>query len=634
MKNVVIGTAGHVDHGKTLLVKALTGIDTDRLKEEKKRGITIELGFAYLPLPNGEKAGIIDVPGHEKFIRNMLAGAGGIDLALLIVAADDGVMPQTREHLEILSLLGIKDGVIAVTKTDLVEPEWVDMVIGEIRQEVKGTFLEDAPIQPVSVVEGKGINELKSLIIEKIGKVPAKSGKAEFRLPVDRVFSVDGFGTVITGTLIEGTLNEGDEVEVYPSGLRTKARNLQVHSKDVETAFAGQRVAVNLARLKKDELMRGDVLALPGSMKNSMMLDVKLNVLKDSKRVIGNGTMVHFYHGASEKLCKLVLLEHDRLQPGEEGYAQLRFSEELAVKRGDRFVVRFYSPVETVGGGIVLDPDPVKHRRKVRRILDGLHVLESGTSGENILQIISAGSFGFVPLSEVRRRLLFDKSTFKNELDKLTKAGKVWVISDKTAIDSVSMEKLAKSAEKLLRDYHKENPLQAGMRIDEFRSRLLPGCDATIADALIDILEKNGVLVSENQKVRLKSFKPKTDGGINQLSEKIEAAFKDAGCAPPTPEELNEAFPKQKDSIKKVLEAMLAEGKLVKVAPQMYFHRGAVDDAVSSVTGFITENGQITLAEFRTASNTSRKFALALLEYFDRHGLTKKVGDTRVLARK
>ena len=334
MKHVIIGTAGHVDHGKTLLVKALTGIDTDRLVEEKKRGITIELGFAHLDFDDGTQAGIVDVPGHEKFIKNMLAGAGGIDLAMLVVAADEGFMPQTVEHLGILSLLGIQDGLVVITKCDMADPEWVEMVKEDVRTHVEGTFLEGKPVFTVSAYTGQGIPELRQALKELVQKAAEKNMRTPFRLPIDRVFSVDGFGTVVTGTLIEGSVSNGDMAEILPGGVQARVRNLQVHDRDVETAYAGQRVAINLAGVKKADLGRGDVIARPGSVRTSLMLDARLQNLKNSQRIILSGSQVHLYHGSAVRLCKVVLLDRDALQPGESCYAQLRLTEEIAAKRG------------------------------------------------------------------------------------------------------------------------------------------------------------------------------------------------------------------------------------------------------------------------------------------------------------
>ncbi len=384
MNNSIIGTAGHVDHGKTCLIRALTGIETDRLREEKKRGITIELGFAYLDLPDGGRAGIIDVPGHEKFVRNMLAGAGGIDLALLIVAADEGVMPQTVEHLGILSLLEIKHGILVMTKIDTVDDDWRQLVAEDIRSQAQGTFLEQAPLIEVSSYTGEGIEQLRQEIFCQLAQLKGKRGDIPFRIPVDRVFSMEGFGTVITGTMIEGKLKEGDEVTLYPGEKPGKVRNIQVHSQSVDTAYAGQRVAVNFSNLKKSDIQRGDVVAPPGTMHPTMMADVRLNILKEAKRAVKNTSRLHFYHGSREILCKAVLLEGDVLEPGQSGYAQLRLEETAALKAGDHFVVRFYSPLETVGGGVIVDPSPFKRKRGDQNALEELKILEKGSLQDKI----------------------------------------------------------------------------------------------------------------------------------------------------------------------------------------------------------------------------------------------------------
>ena len=375
MKHVIIGMAGHVDHGKTELVKALTGVDTDRLAEEKKRGITIDLGFARLDFPDGSCASIVDVPGHERFIKNMLAGAGGVDLAMLVVAADEGFMPQTVEHLDILQLLGVKDGLIVLTKTDLVDEDWLNMLEEDVKSRVKGTFLEDKPILRTSVRTGEGVEALREALHDLTLHAEEKSARTPFRLPIDRVFSVDGFGTIVTGTLIDGHIAVGDEAQLMPLGNQCRVRNLQVHGRDVSAVYAGQRAAVNLAGIKKESISRGDVLCRTDSMQPSLMLDVKLQNLPDSKRIIESGSRLHLYHGAAVRLAKAVLLDRDALRPGESCYAQLRLSEALAARQGDRFVVRFYSPLETVGGGMILDEHPCRvgrgkaraGRRRARR---------------------------------------------------------------------------------------------------------------------------------------------------------------------------------------------------------------------------------------------------------------------------
>ncbi len=634
MKNTIIGTAGHVDHGKTLLIKALTGMDTDRLKEEKKRGITIDLGFAWLDMPDGERVGIVDVPGHERFVKNMLSGAGGINLALLVVAADDGVMPQTREHLDILSLLDIQDGIIVITKADLVEEDWIEIVKEDIAKAVQDTFLRRAPMIAVSSYTGQGIESLRAMIFEKVQAAANHNLSQPFRVPVDRVFSVEGFGTVITGTLIEGSLSEGDEVEIYPSGLRRNIRNLQVHSRDVETAWAGQRVAVNLSGTKRDEVARGDTLAVPGSMRNTLMLDVKIRALSDCRRTLRNGSRMHFYHGAREELCKLVLLGMDALEPGEETYAQLRFTEEIAVKKGDRFILRFYSPIETVGGGIVLDASPKKHRRNDERVREALSVREFGSASENLLQAILDASPKFTQLAEVQKFLAMDGETFRDQLEALIADGSVIRLSAKTAIASDFKETMGRRLSKILRDYHAANPLQAGMRRDELRGRLMPGREISLADKMLALYEQDGLITASGLKIALKGFTIRYSESDRRLLNAMEAQFAAAEFTPPSPEELIAMFPKEKAAAKRVLDAMLDTGALTMVAPQMVFRCDTVDRAWRMVETFARENGQITLAQFRDMIGASRKYALPLLEHFDRLGWTRMDGDARVLAKK
>lgn len=634
MKNIIIGTAGHVDHGKTLLIKALTGVDTDRLQEEKKRGITIDLGFAWLDLPDGTRAGIIDVPGHERFIKNMLAGAGGVSLALLVIAADDGVMPQTREHLSILRMLDIRDGIIVVTKADLVEAEWIEAIEEEIREEVQGTFLENAPIAVVSSYTGQGIEELRALLIERIGKAEGSNASRAFRVPVDRVFSSDGFGTVITGTLIEGMLSEGDELEIYPQLLKSRARNLQVHGHTVETAYAGQRVAINLAGIKKDDVQRGSTIALPNSMQNTRLLDVRVTALKDSRRVLKNGSRLHFYHGAREGLCRFVLLGRDTLEPGEESYAQLHFAHDFAVKRGDHFILRFFSPIETVGGGVVLDANPKKHRRNDAAVLTALRVREVGSDADTVLQALLDGSPAFLPLAEIQKRLSMENEAFRAVLEELLAEGHAQRLSAKVVIAAAYKESLGRRLQKILRDYHAANPLQAGMRRDELRGRLLPGRETQLADRVFALYAEDGLIRIIDQKIALFDFTIQYTESEKRISEQIITQFRQAEFAPPSLEEIYALHPKEKALMKRVTDALIDEGILQPTAPQMLFLTESVEKAWASLAEFAREHGRITLAEFRDIIGTSRKFALSLLEYYDRLGRTRMEGDARVLARR
>lgn len=627
MKNIIIGTAGHVDHGKTALIKALTGIETDRIKEEKKRGITIELGFAYLDLPDGEKAGIIDVPGHEKFVKNMLAGAGGIDLALLVIAADEGFMPQTREHLGILSLLNIPEGIIVITKKDMVDEDWLEVVCEDIRNEVKGTFLENAQMIAVSSYTGEGIEELRQAIFQLIDqKTQIKNLDIPFRIPIDRIFSVEGFGTVITGTLIEGKMKVGDSVTIYPSRLESRIRNLQVHSHDVEEAYAGQRVAVNLAGLKKTDLNKGDVVAAPNSMHTTMMIDIKLTVLKDCEREILNATRLHLYHGARDVLCKIVLLDRDSISAGESCYAQLRLEEEIAVKTGDRFVLRFYSPLETIGGGVVLDSNPFKHKRNDPQVLESLNIKENGSDKEKISAALKDYSSRFETLDFLQVQTAIPKEQFDQQIQKLIKDKIAFRISDNVVIHVDYLNHLKDVAVKMLTAYHAENPLRDGMKRDEFRGKFIKYEDMSVVDKITDSLVNRKVLKIVNGCVALYDFEAQTDN--NQ--ELIEKAFYEGGFSPESPDQIAARFPKIKN-FKAVLEALVNSGKLVRVEDKILLHVDYYNKALEMAKEHIAKNGQITLAEMRDLMGASRKFAVAVLEYWDRRNITKKVGDARVL---
>ncbi len=627
MKNIIIGTAGHVDHGKTALIKALTGIETDRIKEEKKRGITIELGFAYLDLPDGEKAGIIDVPGHEKFVKNMLAGAGGIDLALLVVAADEGFMPQTREHLGILSLLNISEGIIVITKKDMVDDDWLEVVCEDVRNEVKGTFLENAQIIPVSSYTGEGIEQLKTAIFELIDQnTQIKNLDIPFRIPVDRIFSVEGFGTVITGTLIEGRMKIGDPVTIYPSRIESRVRNLQVHSHDVTEAYAGQRVAVNLAGLKKTDLNKGDVVAVPNSMHTTMMIDIKLNILRDCEREILNGTRLHLYHGARDVLCKVILLDRDSISAGESCYAQLRLEEEIAVKTGDRFVLRFYSPLETIGGGVILDSNPFKHKRNDPAVLESLHIKESGSDKEKISAALHDYSSRFETLDFLQVQTAIPKEQFDQQIQKLLKDKTAFRVSDSIVIHSDYLTHLKDTAVRLLSAYHQENPLRDGMKKDEFRSKFLHFDDIAVIDKITDSLVNRKFLKYVNGCVALADFEVQKDDNL----EEIEAAFREGGFSPESPDQIATRFPKVKN-YRQVVESLVNTGRLVRVEDKILLHVDYYEKALSMAKEHIAQNGQITLAEMRDLMGASRKFAVAVLEYWDRRNITKKVGDARVL---
>lgn len=630
MKHVIIGTAGHVDHGKTLLIKALTGIDTDRLQEEKKRGITIELGFAHLDWPDGTQAGIVDVPGHEKFIKNMLAGAGGIDLAMLVVAADEGFMPQTVEHLDILTLLGIQDGLVVITKKDMVDPEWLEMMQEEVAQRVRGTFLEGKPIMTVSAYTGEGIPELREHLYQLVRQAGEKSMRIPFRLPVDRVFSVDGFGTVVTGTLIEGCMTEGEAAELVPSGTQTRIRNLQVHGKDVETAYAGQRVAVNLAGLKKTDVQRGDAVARPGSVRVSRMLDVKLQDLRDSQRIILNDSQVHLYHGSAVLLAKVVLLDRESLNPGESCYAQLRMAEPIAAKNGDRFVIRFLSPLETIGGGVILDDAPMRHKRNVPAVLEALKIKESGSGGERVVQSVAEFGTALPDAAKLGAKLGIDPESLTEELRDLLERGRVLEPLPGRYAAACVIDDIRDTCRGLLGSYHHQNPLHAGMKAAELRQKLFKATDQVTADALLGELCREGDLRRVADRYALADFEVRFTKRQNAIREKLLAIYRGADIEPATVDEVVGEFPpNEKADVKQVLDSVLTGGDLIMLAPQMCYCRETYQRVCDVVRAYFETHETLTLAELRDLLGTSRKYALAILEYFDRNRITKKENDYR-----
>ena len=496
MKNIIVGTAGHIDHGKTTLIKALTGRNTDRWEEEQRRGITIDLGFTWFDLPSGNRVGIIDVPGHEKFVNNMVAGVVGMDLVLLVIAADEGIMPQTREHVDILGLLGIEKCIIVLNKCDLVDEDWLEMVKEDIREELKGSFCENAPMAEVSSVTGAGLDNLVSLIEHMAEEeVTPKDIDTIPRLPIDRVFSISGFGTIVTGTLISGRIRKEDQLAIYPVDKTCKIRSIQVHGKDAEECFAGQRVAINLSNIKKNEIHRGCVLAPVNSMKNTMMLDVRLRVLPSSNRVIDNRTRLHLFTGTSEVLCRAVLLDKAEIGPGESGLAQLRLEGEIAVRRGDRFIVRFYSPMETIGGGVVIEANPTKKKRFDEKTISEMTVKEEGGHGDMIELIIKQHSDSAITAAEVAKLTGLTAEETMAEVEKLTGQGLVTTFPMKKDIylmHASYRDKVTDDMVAYLEDFHKKNPYRLGSRKAELRVKFLNKLKQNVFDEFMQRLEDGG----------------------------------------------------------------------------------------------------------------------------------------------
>lgn len=633
MKHVIIGTAGHVDHGKTCLIKALTGIETDRLKEEKKRGITIELGFAWLNLPEGGKAGIVDVPGHERFVRNMLAGAGGIDLALLIVAADEGVMPQTREHLEILQLLELKRGIIVVTKADMVDEDWLELAKEDIREAVKGTFLEQAPIFAVSSHTGQGIDELRQEIFRQISEMDGKDDTLPYRQPIDRVFTMEGFGTVITGTVVEGSVKVGDIVSLYPEDIEVRVRSIQVHGEDVEAAFAGQRAAINIAQLARDELLRGDVLAEKHSMDISKVLDVRIQMLPDAAFEIKNRSRVHFHHGSTEKICRVRLLDCDSLKAGETGYARLLFDEDLAAKYGDHFILRFFSPLETIGGGVILDPCPPNVKIKDAEWRERLSRIEDMSPAERLACAVDCQSPYFMSLDfAVRRSGLgaMPEAQRSKAVEEAFSRKLIVPLNEHISLSEGFIEKMALRAQTIIRDFHAKEPLKAGLKREELRTRLLPDNKIDLTDKLITLLEEKKVLVSAQGLISLPEFRVSLTPEQEKISAALEKIYEESGFTPPDTAEVLGRFPK-KQRPEAVLSDLIDRGVIKRLDANISMHSRYIEEARQFVIDTIHQNGSIKLAEFRDHIGSSRKFAVAILDAFDREKLTRMQGDARIL---
>ncbi|MCL2575636.1 MAG: selenocysteine-specific translation elongation factor [Defluviitaleaceae bacterium] len=640
MNNAIIGTAGHVDHGKTALIRALTGIETDRLKEEKKRGITIELGFAYLTLPNGEKAGIVDVPGHEKFVRNMLSGAGSIDLAMLVIAADEGIMPQTREHLAILNMLGIQRGLVVLNKADLVDGEWLDMVMLDIEDELAGSFLEGCDIIPVSAITGQGVDTLRSKIFDMLSVAPAKKTNSPFRMPIDRVFTMDGFGTVATGTLIEGTLSLGDDVQIYPAGLMTKARRIQVHGGEVVAAVAGQRVAVNLAGLKVADLQRGFWAAQANSLENSTLVDVVVEIDKNMEREIKNNSRLHLHYGAGDVLCNILLTdERKMLQAGERAYAQLRLAEPIAARIYDRFVLRFYSPIETVGGGIILDPVAKHSRRKAKDtpqtpVSQRLAVMENGSLAEKIEVIFAHRSPEFPKISEIAARYFSDYEDFDYQKNQLILSKKL-IKLDEHIVHADYLQFLGEKARGLLKRYHIANPLHEGMAAKELSSRILPKLAQGLAMDVFTALSDCGFIRQNGQIIADIDFKPTFSETHAKIEQELLKMYADGGFSPSDFKEVADKYSqgqaKDKKAFEQTFAAMLSQGKLIAITPQIHLHNEHCDAALAIFKEMAAQGGEVLTKDFRDKLDTSRKFAMAILEYFDKKGITKMVGEGRIL---
>lgn len=619
----VIGTAGHIDHGKSALVRGLTGIDPDRLSEEKQRGMTIDLGFAWITLPSGAEASIIDVPGHERFVRNMLAGAGGIDVALLVVAADEGVMPQTREHLDILDLLQVKHGVVALTKVDLVDNELRDLMLEDVANTLSGTGLRASPIVPVSSVTREGFEQLLQAVDAVIAATPEPVDLGVPYLPVDRVFTLVGFGTVVTGTLHNGRISAGQEVQIIPGGRSVRIRSLQTHRKPVEEADPGSRIAANLSGVSRDEIERGDVLALPGTIRTVQRVDVRLRVLSDAAFALPHGSTVTVHIGAAERQAVLTILDGSEIEPGASGWAQLRFSEPVAALRGQRFIVRLPSPARTVGGGEIVDVAP-RHRRRDSAAPGRLALLHSPSVVEALAGALASDQSR---TSEQLATLLgVNREDVAAALYDMQQEREVVVLGD-AYLSTNAWAKIEDAAISALKIYHSSFPLRSGMPREELRSKV--GLSARLWTPALKLLVATGILREEGTTVAL----PNHRGGTFSRREEVERVLSVLRREPYAPPNGNDLLLAARTD-QGLLAALADEGEITSVGEGLYFEKTAYQMMVERTREIIETSGEVTVASFRDAMGTSRKYALTFLEHLDNKRITQRVGDARVLGSK
>ncbi len=631
MKYIILGTAGHIDHGKSSLVKALTGTDPDRLKEEKERGITLDLGFASLDLPNGNRLGIVDVPGHEGLIKNMLAGVGGIDIVALVIAADEGIMPQTREHLAICDLLHVKKGLIVLTKTDLVDKDWLGLVQDEVREFVKGTFLEKGPIVAVSSKTGENLQGLVQELAKLSNDVSPKSSNGILRLPIDRVFTMKGFGTVITGTLLSGTISTEQEVEILPKAIRTKVRGIQSHNKAVNRSVAGQRTAVNLQNVEKDQLSRGDIIVSAGFFASTRTLDAKLDLLKQAPRGLKTGARIRFYNSTQEAIGRITILGRPTLDPGQEAFVQLRLDQRIIVQNGDRFILRFYSPMETLGGGMVLNPHPRRHKQAtMQESRNTLGVLEKGSIEERIGLLISLKGLAGMEENQVAASIAADKQEMSNALSSLANK-KLLLRVDNLYVHTSHLGALEKKTLDLVKQYHKDNPLKPGLDKEELKSAIRVRLSPKVLNLAVDGLVKKKQLDAEGAKLRIPGFKA-AGGKVNdEVKNRIVEAIKKGGSQPPVREEFPQLFGISEKDARDLMKLLADEGRTVRINDSLHLDKEILEKVREDLKKHLTEKKEITMAEFRDLAKTSRKFAVPLMEYFDSQKLTQRVGDKRVL---
>lgn len=626
MKNIILGTAGHIDHGKTTLIKALTGRETDNLKEEKQRGISINLGFTYFDLPSKKRVGIVDVPGHEKFIKNMLAGACGIDIVLLVIAADEGVMPQTIEHLDILNYLDVKKGIIVLTKCDLVDEEFIELVKDDVREKTKGLFIEGAPIVEVDSVSRRGLDELVQKIDEISEDIEEKKTDAPSRMSIDRVFSLKGFGTIVTGTLIEGKISVDDEMTIYPSEKKVKVRNLQVHGCDVKTVYAGQRTAINLSNIKVSEIQRGDVIAQTGSVEESMMIDVNISLVEHCKKSLKHWDRIRIFHGTKQILCRIVPLNEDEIQYGESGYAQLRLEEKIVAKKGDRFIIRSYSPMDTIGGGVIIDTAPKKHKIYDESVIEALKIKEKGELKDILEEYLKLNLSNYITLKELVSYTGEKEEYVKEGLNALIDENKVFCVN-KYYLHISHYQKLKEKVIEILTKYHKQYRLRNGILKEELRSKVDNSLKVKDMDVILNkMVEEKDIKVQDNL-VSNYDFEVKFNQKQLSIKKEIEDKSRKNG--------LNSLM--TKDDIcnknkfyEEVLEALTGE-TIQKLDDAYYIDKKVYENVKKDLLEYLNKNKEITVAQFRDITKSNRKISIVMLEHFDRNRITKRVEDKRIL---
>ncbi|MFR4668782.1 MAG: selenocysteine-specific translation elongation factor [Intestinibacter bartlettii] len=626
MKNVILGTAGHIDHGKTTLIKALTGRETDNLKEEKQRGISINLGFTYFDLPSKKRVGIVDVPGHEKFIKNMLAGACGIDIVLLVIAADEGVMPQTIEHLDILNYLDVKRGIIVLTKCDLVDEEFIELVKDDIREKTKGLFIEGASIVEVDSVSRRGLDKLVQKIDEISEDIEEKKTDAPSRMSIDRVFSLKGFGTIVTGTLIEGKISVDDEMTIYPSEKKVKVRNLQVHGCDVKTAYAGQRTAINLSNIKVSEIQRGGVIAQTGSVEESMMIDVNISLVEHCKKSLKHWDRIRIFHGTKQILCRIVPLNEDEIQYGESGYAQLRLEEKIVAKKGDRFIIRSYSPMDTIGGGVIIDTAPKKHKIYDESVIEALKIKEKGELKDILEEYLKLNLSNYITLKELVSYTGEKEEYVKEGLNALIDENKVFCVN-KYYLHISHYQKLKERVIDILTKYHKQYRLRNGILKEELRSKVDNSLKVKDMDVILNkMAEEKDIKVQDNL-VSNYDFEVKFNQKQLSIKKEIEDKSRKNG--------LNSLM--TKDDIcnknkfyEEVLEALTGE-TIQKLDDAYYIDKKVYENVKKDLLEYLNKNKEITVAQFRDITKSNRKISIVMLEHFDRNRITKRVEDKRIL---